>query len=73
VNIVITEAAISYLGLGVRPPGSSIGLMIADGSPFISTHPWEPFLPCLVLVTLVLSFSFLGDGLRDAFDPRSKG
>src|SRR2546423_1328080 len=73
VNIVITEAAISYLGLGVRPPGSSIGLMIADGSSYISTHPWEPFLPCLVLVTLVLSFSFLGDGLRDAFDPRSKG
>ena len=60
------------LGLGVQQPGSSLGLMIADGVGLLNTHPWEVFLPSLVLTLIVLAFSFLGDGLRDAFDPRSK-
>src|SRR5579859_3615075 len=72
VNTIIGEAGLSYLGLGVQPPGSSIGVMISSASNLIDTHPWEILLPCLVLVAIVLSFSFLGDGLRDAFDPRSK-
>ncbi len=71
-NVIIGEASISLLGLGVRPPGSSIGLMIADGSNVVSVYPWETLLPSLVLALIVLSFSFLGDSLRDAFDPRSK-
>jgi len=71
-NTIITEAAISYLGLGVQPPGSSIGLMISNAAQYIRTYPWEPLLPCVVLAVLVLAFSFLGDGVRDAFDPRSK-
>jgi oligopeptide transport system permease protein len=71
-NTIIGEAGISYLGLGVQTPGSSIGLMIANASQLVDTHPWEILLPSLVLVLIVLSFSFLGDGLRDAFDPRSK-
>jgi peptide/nickel transport system permease protein len=69
---IIGEAGLSYLGLGVKPPGSSIGLMIADASQFVSTHPWEVLVPCIVLAIIVLAFSFFGDGLRDAFDPRSK-
>jgi len=69
---IIGEAGISYLGLGVQPPGSSIGLMIAAGSAQIDTHPWEVLVPLIVLTSIVLAFSFLGDGLRDAFDPRSK-
>jgi peptide/nickel transport system permease protein len=72
-NTIIAEAGISYLGLGVQPPGSSIGLMIAESSEALRTHPWEPLLPCLVLATLVVAFSFVGDGVRDAFDPRAKG
>jgi oligopeptide transport system permease protein len=71
-NVIIGEASISLLGLGVRPPGSSIGLMIADGTTTITVYPWETLLPAMVLAIIVLSFSFLGDGLRDAFDPHTK-
>jgi oligopeptide transport system permease protein len=71
-NTIVGEAGISLLGLGVQSPGSSIGLMIADGTAQIDVHPWEVLLPSIVLAIIVLCFSFLGDGLRDAFDPRSK-
>jgi peptide/nickel transport system permease protein len=46
--------------------------MIAEAGDLAATHPWEILLPSLVLATIVLAFSFFGDGLRDAFDPRSK-
>ena len=69
---VIGEAGLSLLGLGVQQPGSSLGLMISEATNLISTHPWEIVLPSFVLTLIVLAFSFLGDGLRDAFDPRSK-
>lgn len=71
-NTIIGEAGISLLGLGVQPPGSSIGLMIVDGQAMISSNPWEVLLPSFVLAIIVLAFSFLGDGLNDAFNPRSK-
>ncbi|GER83362.1 MAG: ABC transporter permease [Thermogemmatispora sp.] len=71
-NTIIGEAGISLLGLGVQAPGSSLGLMISDATPYINTHPWEILVPTTVLALIVLAFSFLGDGLRDAFDPRSK-
>jgi oligopeptide transport system permease protein len=69
---VIGEAGLSFLGLGVQPPGSSLGLMINDALNLTETHPWEVLLPSITLTLVVLAFSFLGDGLRDAFDPRSK-
>jgi peptide/nickel transport system permease protein len=72
VGTIIGEAGISLLGLGVQPPGSSIGLMISQAQPQVATHPWEILVPTVVLTIFVLAFSFLGDGLRDAFDPRSK-
>ncbi len=71
-NTIVGEAGISLLGLGVQAPGSSIGLMIADAQASVDTHPLETLIPSLALAILVLAFSFLGDGLRDAFDPRSK-
>jgi oligopeptide transport system permease protein len=71
-NTIIGEAGISLLGLGVQPPGSSIGLMIASGETNITAYPWEILLPSIVLTIIVLAFSFLGDGLNDAFNPRSK-
>lgn len=71
-NTIVGEAGISLLGLGVQSPGSSIGLMIASASLFVGTHPWEVMVPSITLILIVLAFSFLGDGLRDAFDPRSK-
>ena len=71
-NTIVGEAGISLLGLGVQSPGSSLGLMISDGVSQIDSHPWEVLLPSIVLAIIVLCFSFLGDGLRDAFDPRAK-
>lgn len=72
VQTIIGEAGISLLGLGVQPPGSSIGLMISDGLTYLGVHPWEALLPSGVLAIIVLALSFLGDGLRDAFDPHGK-
>jgi oligopeptide transport system permease protein len=71
-NTIIGEAGISLLGLGVQAPGSSLGLMIADATELLDTHPWELLVPTAALAIIVLAFSFLGDGLRDAFDPRAK-
>lgn len=69
---VVSEGTLSLLGLGVRPPNADLGLMINQALPQIPYHPGEALLPALVLVVIVLSFSFIGDGLRDAFDPRTK-
>lgn len=69
---IIGESTLSLLGLGVVHPGSSLGLMIADGMDTLDIHPWNTLFPTLVLTLIVLAISFIGDGLRDAFDPRSK-
>ncbi len=69
---IVGEAGISLLGLGVQPPGSSIGLMIATAAVYIDSYPWEVIIPCVTLALIVIAFSFMGDSLRDAFDPRSK-
>jgi peptide/nickel transport system permease protein len=69
---IIGESGLSLLGLGVRPPGSSLGLMIADGADMLEIHPWNVILPTIVLTVIVLAISFIGDGLRDAFDPHTK-
>jgi peptide/nickel transport system permease protein len=69
---IIGESGLSLLGLGVRPPGSSLGLMIADGTDMLEIHPWNVLLPTIVLTIIVLAVSFIGDGLRDAFDPHTK-
>ncbi len=71
-NTVIGEAGLSFLGLGVSTPGASIGLMVSDATNVIDVHPWEILVPSVTLTIIVLAFSFLGDGLRDAFDPRAK-
>ncbi len=71
-NTVIAEAGLSFLGLGVSTPGSSVGLMINDAQGVIDVYPWQIMVPAVTLTIIVLAFSFLGDGLRDAFDPRAK-
>lgn len=71
-NSVVNEGILSLLGLGVQPPGSSLGLMIFQYSAYLQAFPYEILWPILGLVILVLAFSFVGDGLRDAFDPRAK-
>jgi peptide/nickel transport system permease protein len=69
VNVVIAEATLSLLGLGVQVPQSSIGQMIVQAVPYIDLNWTEVFFPSMTLTVLVLAFSFLGDGLRDALDP----
>lgn len=70
VGTISAEAGLSLLGLGIQPPGSSVGLMIASGSPYVVSDPWQILLPSIVLTVIVLAFSFLGDALGDAFDPQ---
>jgi oligopeptide transport system permease protein len=73
VTTIIGEATISLLGLGVQPPGSSLGLMISDATHQIPLNPLEAVWPTLTLALIVLTLSFVGDGVRDAFDPRAGG
>lgn len=68
-SVVVSEAVLSLLGLGIQPPDPSIGKMINEAIPFVESSPLQVFLPSFVLMLIVLIVSFLGDGLRDAFDP----
>ncbi|MBN1165364.1 MAG: ABC transporter permease [Candidatus Krumholzibacteriota bacterium] len=67
---IMAEASISFLGLGVRPPAPSWGAMISGGIAFMRTAPWLTLFPGLVLTVTVCSLNLVGDGLRDALDPR---
>jgi peptide/nickel transport system permease protein len=68
---VLFEAALSYLGVGVRPPTASWGEMIADATPIFDTAWWYMVFPGAALVLTVLAFNLVGDGLQDALNPRS--
>jgi len=67
------EAFLSFIGLGVVPPTPSWGGMIADAANRISTYPHQAIFPAVALFLIMFSFNFLGDGLRDALDPRMRG
>lgn len=71
-NTIIGESGLSILGLGVQLPGTSLGLMISKGLENVGVYPWQIIVPTTVLTIIVLAISFLGDSLRDAFDPRTK-
>ncbi|MEP7292769.1 MAG: ABC transporter permease [Chloroflexota bacterium] len=70
-SVVVNEAVLSLLGLGIQPPDPSIGKMITDAIPFLEGNALQVFLPSTALMLIVLIVSFLGDGLRDALDPQS--
>ena len=67
---LLTEAGLSFLGLGPQPPEPSWGLMLKDGRNLAESAPWLAFFPGLAIMLGVLGFNLLGDGLRDLFDPR---
>jgi len=67
---IIAEASLSFLGLGQQPPAPSWGSMLNTAKNFLSQAPWMAVWPGLAIFSLVLSFNLLGDGLRDALDPR---
>jgi len=69
---IFTEAALSFLGIGIRPPEPSWGVMIEDGYAGIFADPLQVIFPAIAVAFTMLSFTFIGDGLRDALDPRMK-
>jgi peptide/nickel transport system permease protein len=67
---IIGEAVLSFLGLGIRPPAPSLGVMLASAQPLFRDGPWLAVLPGVSIVVVTLGLNLLGDGLRDALDPR---
>jgi ABC-type dipeptide/oligopeptide/nickel transport system permease subunit len=67
---IMAESSLSFLGLGVQPPAPSWGGMISSGIAFMRTAPWLTFFPGLFLTLTVCSLNLIGDGLRDALNPR---
>ena len=70
---ILLEAALSYLGVGISPPTASWGEMIAEATPIFATAWWYFAFPGAALLLTVLAFNLLGDGIRDALDPRTAG
>jgi ABC-type dipeptide/oligopeptide/nickel transport system permease subunit len=69
---VLLEAALSFIGLGVRPPTPSLGVMLAEGRDFMATSTWIVAVPGVGIMALVLTFNLIGDGLHSWLDPRGK-
>ena len=67
---VLTEASLAFLGLGNKPPSPSWGSMVSSSYGFLETDPWPTLIPGIAIALAVLGFNLLGDGLRDALDPR---
>jgi peptide/nickel transport system permease protein len=72
-SAILTEAGLSYLGIGITPPTASWGSMVNDGFQYLMTNPLLSFIPGLAIMIVVFAFNMVGDGLRDAFDPRLRG
>lgn len=70
---ILAEAGLSFLGLGINPPGAAWGAMVNDGYRYLVTNPVLSFAPGLCVMLVVLAFNLVGDGLRDALDPRLRG
>lgn len=71
-EIVVVESFLSYLGFGIQEPLTSLGTLIAEGADVLEVLPWLLWYPAAFLVLLLLSLLFIGDGLRDAFDPKDR-
>jgi peptide/nickel transport system permease protein len=71
-TMILTESALSFLSIGVQPPSASWGTIIDDGQGLLYTRPWVAIAPGIMIVLTVLALNVLGDGVRDALDPRAK-
>ncbi|MBW6422901.1 ABC transporter permease [Rhizobium sp. XQZ8] len=69
---LLTEAGLSFLGLGTQPPASSLGLMLADSRNLMETAPWLLIFPAIAIMISILGFNLLGDALRDILDPKTR-
>lgn len=72
-TVIVLESTLSFLGLGVKPPNASLGTLVADAKGDIDSDPIRVLTPGIFIILIVLCVNFLGDGLRDALDPRAKG
>ena len=72
-TIILAEAGLSYLGIGIKPPGAAWGAMVNEGYRYLLTNMWLSVAPGLAIMLVVFAFNLVGDGLRDALDPRLRG
>lgn len=72
-NLILAEAGLSFLGIGIEPPGAAWGAMVNDGYKYLVRNPVLSFAPGLAIMLVVFAFNMVGDGLRDALDPRLRG
>jgi peptide/nickel transport system permease protein/oligopeptide transport system permease protein len=72
-SIILAEAGLSFLGIGIEPPGAAWGAMVSDGYQYLLTNPVLSFAPGLAIMLVVFAFNMVGDGLRDALDPSLRG
>jgi len=70
--VILTESFLSFLGLGVQEPMTSLGVLISEGADRMETAPWMLIFPAFILATILFCFNFVGDGLRDALDPKDR-
>jgi len=69
-QVILIEASLSFLGLGAQPPTPSWGAMLSNGRAYLLVAPWQTLFPGVTIMLVVLGFNLMGDGLRDALDPR---
>ena len=72
-QLILTEASLSFLGIGIEPPGAAWGAMVNDGYRYLIRNPVLSFAPGMAIMLVVFAFNMVGDGLRDALDPRLRG
>lgn len=70
--VILAESFLSFLGLGINEPMTSLGVLIGDGTPAMENYPWMLLFPCAFLGVMLFCFNFIGDGLRDALDPKDR-
>lgn len=70
---ILAAAGLSFIGFGAQPPTPEWGVMISEGRKYVSTHPWLSLFPGIAILMTVAAFNLVGDGLRDALDPRLRG
>jgi ABC-type dipeptide/oligopeptide/nickel transport system permease subunit len=72
-GLILAEAGLSFLGIGIAPPGAAWGAMVNEGYPYLLRNPVLSFAPGIAIMLVVFAFNIVGDGLRDALDPRLRG
>jgi oligopeptide transport system permease protein len=72
-QVILVESFLSFLGLGVQEPMTSWGALVSDGAEELESAPWMLIFPAVSLAVTLFCFNFLGDGMRDALDPKDRG